>query len=59
MHVFPGRRRSCVQLKCCQERSISMMSYARLDITTIRIMLESWPHELYSHCAGVTRSFGP
>jgi hypothetical protein len=46
-------------LKCCQERSISMMSYARLDITTIRIMLESWPHELYSHCAGVTRTFGP
>jgi hypothetical protein len=36
-----------------------MMSYARLDITMIRIMLESWPHELYSHCAGVTRSFGP
>jgi hypothetical protein len=36
-----------------------VMSYTRLDITSVRDMLEVWPRELYSHCAGVTRSFVP
>ena len=38
---------------------MSVMSYARLDITQNHSMLEAWHRELHSHCAGVTRSFGP
>jgi hypothetical protein len=51
------RRAAAGRLKCRHEPTKSVMSYGRLDIMPSSAMLELWPRELCSRCAGVTKDF--